>query len=266
MDAVEVLAHLNSTDITLPRRAAPRFETASEAFWLKAVIYGRVLGALIGGSAALFVLTHILRGDTVIIVLAIFFLIALKAAHRNGLVVTRGRAFGLFVLTLVLAYLIQLPVGYFVIGPAIGAYVMPANHAQAITVASLLLGVAVCAVMPRFVLRLEHRRSRTKAVDAAAQTSVVTTGENALTIVAALIVLVLSSPLMPGGNSVTRDVLIVASYFWCAYWTIKRAREQGRSIWFWAVPALLCPPIAAGILACLKPVRPPPIVLSAPGA
>ena len=199
-----------------------------------------------------------------IIILAIFFLIALKAAHRNGLVVTRGRAFGLFVLTLVLVYLVQLPVGYFVIGPAIGAYVIPANQAQAITVASLLLSLAACAVMPKFVLRLEHRRTRTKAIDAAAQTSVVTAGENALTIVAALIVLVLSSPLAPVGNSMTRDVLIVASYFWCTYWTVKRAREQGRSIWFWAVPAFLCPPIAAGILACLKPVRPPAIVLPAP--
>jgi hypothetical protein len=205
-----------------------------------------------------------LRGDTVIVILAIFFLIALKAAYRNGLVVKRWRAFGLFVLTLVLSYLVQLPVGYFVIGPAIGAFVMPTNHAQAITVAGLLLGLAACAVMPRFVLRLEHGSTRTKAIDAAAQTSVVTAGENALTIVAALIVLVLSSPLMPGGNSVTRDVLEVASYFWCAYWTIRRAREQGRSIWFWAVPALLCPPIAAGVLACLKPVRPPVIVLPAP--
>jgi hypothetical protein len=58
VDAGEVLAHLNSTHITLPRRATPRFETASGAVWLKAVIYGGVLGALIGGSAALFVLTH----------------------------------------------------------------------------------------------------------------------------------------------------------------------------------------------------------------
>ena len=58
VDAGEVLAHLNSTHITLPRRATPRFETASEAVRLKAVIYSRVLGALIGGSAAPFVLTH----------------------------------------------------------------------------------------------------------------------------------------------------------------------------------------------------------------
>jgi hypothetical protein len=198
----------------------------------------------------------------VIIILAVFFLIALKAAHSNGLVVTRRRAFGLFLLTLVLAYLVQLPVAYFVIGPAIGAYVMPAKHAQAITLASLLLSLAACAAMPRFVLRLEHRRMRSRTVDAAAQRSVVTAGENALTIVAALIVLVLSSPLMPEGHSVTRDVLLVASYFWCAYWTITRAREQGRSIWFWAVPALICPPIAAGILAYLKPVRPHAIASS----
>jgi len=204
----------------------------------------------------------------VIIILAIFFLIALKAAHRNGLVVTRWRAFGLFVLTVVLAYLVQLPVGYFVIAPAIGAYVMPANHAQAIFRARFLLSLAACAVMPRFVLRLEHRGTRTKAVDAAAQTSVVTAGENALTIVAALIELVLSfsMTLTPGGDSMTRDVLIVASYFWCAYWTIKRAREQGRSIWFWAVPALLCPPIAAGMLACLKPVRAARDCPASPGA
>jgi hypothetical protein len=196
----------------------------------------------------------------VIMVFAIFFLIALKAAHRNGLVVTRWRAFGLFVLTLVLAYLVQLPVGYFVIGPAISAYVTPAEHAQAITVASLLVSLAACAVMPSFVLRMARRIRGTKPGDAAAQMSVVTAGENALTIIAALLVLVLSSPLSPAGDSMTRDVLLLASYFWCAHWTIKRAREQGRSIWFWAVPALLCPPIAAGILAYLKPVRLPEIV------